>query len=185
MKILRLTLAFVVLAAAACAAQDIQFSSTPYAAPAFYANFPAPDNDKVTVQYSSDEITLKNGGTTTLHDYALSLHDDQDAFLVLYCDIPNTHGDTAALDAMLDGALAKLDNAKPGPKFDTTYSGIPARMVIATGTYSRGQTTFYVTSYHRIAVQGNRVWQGIVICDHRTSCTETDANKFLNSIKIR
>jgi len=55
----------------------------------------------------------------------------------------------------------------------------------ATGTYTRGQTTFKVTAYQRVAVQGSRVWQGIVICDQRTNCSEADANKFLNSIKIR
>jgi hypothetical protein len=59
-------------------------------------------------------------------------------------------------------------------------------MVTATGTYTRGQTTFKITAYQRVAVQGDsRVWQGIVICDERSNCTEADANRFLNSIKIR
>jgi len=144
-----------------------------------------PDKDKDGVKYSSEEIKLNSGGTTTLHDYALSLHSDEDAFLVLYCEIPNTRGDSAALDQMLDGALAKLDNAKPSPKTDSTYSGLPARMVVATGTYKNGETTFNVTAYQRVAVQGSRVWQGIVICDQRTNCSAADANKFLDSIKIR
>jgi hypothetical protein len=86
---------------------------------------------------------------------------------------------------MLDGALAKLDNAKPGTKADSTYGGLPARTVTATGTYTRGETLFKVTAYQRITVQGSRVWQGIVICDQRTSCSESDAMKFLDSIKIR
>jgi hypothetical protein len=121
-----------------------------------------------------------------LHNYTLSLQNDSDAFLVLYCDIPNTRADKGALDHMLDGALAQLDNAKPSPKVDSTYGGLPARMVTATGTYTRGQTTFKITAYQRVAVQGDsRVWQGIVICDERSNCTEADANRFLNSIKIR
>ncbi len=189
MRFLKLTLAFLMLAVAAGAAQNsaslqnITFSATSYEAPAFYATYPVPD--KGPVAYSSQTITLKNGGSTTLHNYTLSLHNDADAFLVLYCDIPNTRGDTAALDTMLDGALAQLDNAKPSPKTDSTYSGLPARMVVATGTYKNGDTTFNVTAYQRIAVQNGRVWQGIVICDQRTSCSAADANKFLNSIKIR
>jgi hypothetical protein len=188
-RFLRCTLTFLALAVAgafaqnAAAPQNIAFSTTNYEAPAFYATYPVPD--KGPVAYSSQNVTLKNGGTTTLHNYTLSLHNDADAFLVLYCDIPNTRGDAAALDQMLDGALAQLDNAKPGPKTDSTYSGLPARMVKATGSYVNGQTTFNVTAYQRIAVQGGRVWQGIVICDQRTACSEADANKFLNSIKIR
>jgi hypothetical protein len=189
MKFLKLTLVFSMLAIASALAQTsaslqkMAFATSAYEAPAFKATFPVAD--KSPVGYSSQEVTLKNGGTTTLHNYTLSLHNDADAFLVLYCDIPNTRGDTAALDQMLDGALAELDNAKPGPKTDSTYSGLPARMVVATGTYKNGDTTFNVTAYQRIAVQGSRVWQGIVICDQRTSCSEADANKFLNSIKIR
>ncbi|HWY19618.1 MAG TPA: hypothetical protein VNX26_00260 [Candidatus Acidoferrum sp.] len=190
-RFLKLSFAFFMLAVAAASAQssaapqNVEFSSTTYEAPAFYATFPVPDKDKGAVAYSSEDIKTKSGVTTTLHNYALSLHNDEDAFLVLYCDIPNTRSDTAALDQMLDGALAQLDNAKPNPKTDSTYSGLPARMVTATGTYTRGQTTFKVTAYQRVAVQGSRVWQGIVICDQRTNCSEADANKFLNSIKIR
>ena len=191
MRILKLSFTFLMLAVAtsfaqnAAAPQNVVFSATTYESPAFYATYPVPDKDKGAVAYSSEDIKLKSGGTTTLHNYALSLHNDEDAFLVLYCDIPNTRSDTAALDQMLDGALAQLANAKPAPKTDSTYSGLPARMVIATGTYTTGQTTFKVTAYQRVAVQGSRVWQGIVICDQRTNCSEADANKFLNSIKIR
>jgi hypothetical protein len=189
MRFLKLTFAFFILAVAAGLAQNsasansIVFSSTAYEAPSFYATYPVPDKGPVT--YSSQEVKLKNGGTATLHNYSLSLQNDEDAFLVLYCDIPNTRGDTAALDQMLDGALAQFDNAKPGPKTDSTYSGLPARMVVATGTYTSGKTVFNVTAYQRIAVQGSRVWQGIVICDQNSNCTADDANKFLNSIKIR
>jgi len=189
MRLLRPTFAFLLLTVTACFAQsaaspqNIAFNTTAYEAPAFYATFPASDKD--TVKYSSENITLKSGHITTLHNYTLSLYNDSDAFLVLYCDIPNVRGDTAALDQMLDGALAQFDNAKPGPKTDSTYSGVPARMVTATGTYTREQHVFQVTAYQRIAVQGSRVWQGIVICDKTTSCTAEDANKFLDSIKIR
>ena len=58
-------------------------------------------------------------------------------------------------------------------------------MVTATGKYTSGKTTFTVTAYQRITVRGSRVRQGIVICDQRTNCSEADANKFLDSIKIR
>ncbi len=186
---LRRTFTFLLLAAAAGFAQNssspqnIAFSTSTYEAPAFTATYPVPD--KGAVAYSSQEVKLKNGAASTLHNYALSLHNDKDAFLVLYCDIPNTRGDKAALDQMLDGALAQLDNAKPAPKTDSTYSGLPARMVTATGTYTLGETTFNVKAYQRIAVQGSRVWQGIVLCDQNTNCSEADANKFLDSIKIR
>jgi hypothetical protein len=189
MRSLKLWFAFVALAVATSLAQNsaslqnISFGTTTYEAPAFYANFPVPD--KTAVAYTSQEVKLKNGGTTTLHNYTLSLHDDSDAFLVLYSDIANVRGDTAGLDQMLDGALGQLDNAKPGPKTDSTFSGLPARTVSATGTYKNGDTTFNVTSYERIAVQGSRVWQSIVICDKRTTCSEADANKFFNSIKVR
>jgi len=189
MRFLKLTLAFLLIAVVAgfaqksASPQNVVFSAATYEAPAFYAMYPTPDKDGV--KYSSEDIKTKGGTTTTLHNYALSLHNDEDAFLVLYCDIPNTRRDTAALDQMLDGALAQLANAKPGPKTDSTYSGLPARMVVATGTYKNGQTTFNVTAYQRVAVQGGRVWQGIVICDQRTNCSEADANKFLDSIKIR
>ena len=191
MRFLKLPFALLILTAAAAFAQNsatpqnVVFSTATFEAPAFYATYPMPDKDKDGVKYSSEEIKLNSGGTTILHDYALSLHSDEDAFLVLYCDIANTRGDSAALDQMLDGALAQLANAKPRPKTDSTYSGLPARMVVATGTYKTGETTFNVTAYQRVAVQGSRVWQGIVICDQRTNCSEADANKFLNSIKIR
>ncbi len=189
MRFLKLTLAVLVLACAAGVAQNtpqnVSFNSPVYQAPDFSAVFPTPDDIKSPVAYSSEEIPLQNGAHTTLHEYTLSLHNDADAFMLMYCDIPNVRGDTAALDQMLDGALAKLDNAKPASKVDATYSGLPARMVTATGTYTKGQTTFKVTAYHRVAVQGNRLWQGIVICDQRTACSEADAMRFLNSIKIQ
>lgn len=191
LKVVELSFVFMVVAAAAVVAQNsaspqkVVFSTSVYEAPAFYATYPIPDKDKDGVKYASEDIKLKSGGSTTLHNYTLSLHSDQDAFLVLYCDIPNTRGDTAALDQMLDGALAQLQNAKPGPKTDSTYGGLPARMVVATGTYKNGETTFNVTTYQRVSVQGGRVWQGIVVCDQRTSCSEADANRFLDSIKIR
>jgi hypothetical protein len=186
---LGLTFAFLTLAVAASVAQtsrppqSIAFSTTTYEAPAFLATFPASDQD--TVKYSSENIAVKGGKTTTLNNYTLSLHNDSDAFLVLYCDIPNVRSDAAAIDQMLDGALTQFDNAKPTPKIDSTYSGLPARMVTATGTYTREEHVFQITAYQRIAVQGSRVWQGIVICDKTTACSAEDANKFLDSIKIR
>jgi hypothetical protein len=189
MRFLRLSFVFLMLAVAAgfaqntASLQNIAFASSAYEAPAFYATYPVPD--KGAIAYSSQNVPLKDGTSTTLHNYALSIHNDADAFLVLYCDIPNTRGDAAALDKMLDGALAQLDNAKPAPKTNSTYSGLPARMVVATGTYTNAGNTFKVTAYQRIAVQGSRVWQGIVICDSHTTCSEADANKFLDSIKIR
>src|SRR5579863_1556643 len=112
MRFLKLTFVFFTLAVAgglaqnSASAQSIVFSSTAYEAPSFYATYPVPD--KGPVAYSSQEVKLKSGATTTLHNYSLNLQNDQDAFLVLYCDIPNTRGDTAALDQMLDGALAQL-----------------------------------------------------------------------------
>jgi hypothetical protein len=185
MKFLKLTLAFWLLAVAACTAQNLVFASARYEAPEFSAVYPLPDKDKPGVAYSFNSVELKSGSTTKLHNYSQSLHDDSDAFLVLYCDIPNMRSDAAALDQMLDGALGQLDNAKPGPKADATFGGLPARAVSATGTYVHGQTTFHVTSYERITVKGDRIWQAIVICDTRTACSEADANKFFNSIQIR
>jgi hypothetical protein len=188
-----LILAFAVLAVAAGFAQtaavpqnvlrNIAFSSTTYEAPAFYANFPVPDKNPVA--YSSQEVKLKSGGTSTLHNYTLSLHNDEDAFLVLYSDVASVRSDSTGLDLMLDGALGTLDNAKPGPKTDSTFSGLPARTVSSTGTYKNGETTFNITTYERIAAQGNRIWQAIVVCDQRSNCSEADANKFFNSIKVR
>jgi len=178
------------LAVAAASAQNaasvrnVEFTTTAYAAPAFSATYPVPDKDKPGVTYSSQNVTLKSGGTATMHTYALGLHNDSDAFLVIYCDA-DLRGDTVGLDLMLDGALATLENAKPGPKTDSTFSGLPARAVTATSTYSSGQTTFNRTTYERITVQGARVWQALVICDKTTNCTEADANKFFNSIKIK
>jgi hypothetical protein len=189
MRFLKLTFAVLMLAMGTGLAQNpatlqnIAFSTTAYEAPAFYATFPLPDKDPVG--YSSQEVTLKSGGTATLHNYTLSLHNDRDAFLVLYSDVPNIRGDSAGLDTMLDGALAQLDNAKPSPKTDSTFSGMPARAVSAAGTYKSGQTTFNVTTYERIAMQGSRVWQAIVICDGTTTCSAADANRFFDSIKVR
>jgi len=183
MRFLRMTLVFLTLAVAASAAQNLEFAATPYEAPAFLATFPVPDKNPTT--YTSENVTLKNGGTATMHNYTLSIHNDADAFLVLYSDVPNIRGDATGLDLMLDGALATMDNSKPGPKTDSIFSGLPARTVTATGTYKNGQTTYSVTTYERIAVQGSRIWQGIVICDSRTNCSEGDANKFFNSIKVR
>jgi hypothetical protein len=185
MRFVKLTLAFWLLAVAACAAQNLVFASSRYEAPEFSALYPVPDKDKPGVNYSFDNIQLKSGGSAKLHNYTLSLHDDSDAFLVLYCDVPNTRTDAAALDRMLDGALAQLDNAKPTPKTNSTLGGVPARAVSATGTYVHSQTTFHITSYERITVKDDRIWQAIVICDTRTTCSEADANKFFNSIEIR
>ncbi len=185
MRFVKLTLAFSMLAVAACTAQNLVFASARYEAPEFSALYPAPDKDKPGVTYSFNNVPLKTGDTAKMHNYTLSVHDDSDAFLLLYCDIPNMRNDTAALDYMLDGALGQLDNAKPSPKTDSTLSGRPARAVSATGTYVHGQTTFHITSYERIMVKGDRVWQAIVICDARTNCSEGDADKFFNSIEIR
>jgi hypothetical protein len=190
MRFLKLTLVFFMLAAAATSAQNaasvrnMEFTTTTYDAPAFSATFPVPDKDKPGVAYSSESVTLKSGGTATMHTYSLPLHNDSDAFIVIYCDA-NLRGDTVGLDLMLDGALATLQNAKPGPKTDSTFSGLPARAVSATSTYTSGQTTGNRTTYERIAVQGNRVWQALVLCDKTTNCTEADANRFFNSIKVK
>lgn len=83
----RLTLAFLFLAVAAGTAQRIEFATTPYEAPAFTATFPLPDpgKDKPGVSYSFEDITTKAGTPTKLHNYALSVHNDSDAFLVIYC----------------------------------------------------------------------------------------------------
>src|SRR5258708_13592807 len=131
MRFLRLTFAFLLLALAAAFAQtsatpqNVEFSTSTYEAPAFYATFPVPDKDKGAVAYSSEEIKTKSGTTTTLHNYALSLHNDEDAFLVIYCDIPNTRSDTAALDQMLDVPLAQLANSKPSPKPNAPHAPFP------------------------------------------------------------
>jgi hypothetical protein len=185
MKFVKLTLAFWILAVAACSAQNLVFTSMRYEAPEFSALYPQPDKDKPGVTYSSDNLQLKSGSTARMHHYSQSLHEDSDAFLVLYCDLPNTRSDTPALDHMLDGALGQLDNAKLNPKSDSTLSGLPARAASATGTYLHDGTTFHVTSYERIMVKNDRIWQAIVICDARTNCSEADANKFFNSIEIR
>jgi hypothetical protein len=185
MRSLKLTLALLLIAVGCCAAQTLEFVSARYEAPEFSALYPAPDKDMPGVTYSFDTIPLKGGGSAKMHNYTQSLHDDADAFLVLYCDIPNTRGDTESLDHMLDGAVAQLDNAKSGQKTDSTFSGNPARAVSATGTYVHAETTYHVTSYQRIMVKGDRIWQAIVICDARTTCSEGDANKFFNSIQIR
>jgi len=188
-RFVRLTIAFLTLAVAAgftqnaAMPQNVEFSTTTYEAPAFYATFPVPDKDK-GVTYSSQNVTLKSGATAVMNTYALSLHNDFDAFLIIYCDA-NLQGDTAGLDIMLDGAIATLENAKPGPKTDSTFSGFRARAVVATSTYTSGQTTGHRTTYERITVQGTRVWQALVLCDKTTNCTEADANRFFNSIKIR
>jgi hypothetical protein len=176
--------AFVMLAVAAASAQSLEFTKTPYEAPAFSATYPVPDKDKPGVTYSSENVTLKSGATAVMHTYALGIHNDADAFLVIYCDA-NLQGDTAGLDLMLDGAVATLENAKPGPKTDSTFSGFPARAVAASNTYTSGQTTYNRTMYERITVQGTRVWQALVICNKTTTCTDADANKFFNSVKIR
>jgi hypothetical protein len=185
MKFVKLTLAFWMLAVASCTAQNLVFADARYEAPEFSALYPVPDKDKPGVTYSFDNVELKTGGSTKLHNYIQSLHDDSDAFLVIYCDIPNMRSDSAALDHMLDGALGQLDNAKSSPKTNATFGGLPARAVTATGTYVHDQTTFHVTSYERITVKGDRIWQAIVICDAKTICSEADANKFFNSIEIR
>jgi hypothetical protein len=179
-------LIFLMVAVAAGSAQNIEFSAKAYEAPAFSATFPLPDKDKDGVAFSSQSVSPKSGGTLTLNVYGLEIHSGANSFQVMYTDTPTPwRGDAAALDSMLDGALKQLDNAKPNPKTDATYSGLPARMVTATGTYKVGQNTFEVTTYQRIAVQGNRIWQGIVVCDKRTNCSPADANRFLDSIKIK
>jgi hypothetical protein len=189
-RFLRLKFAFLTLAVAAVlaqnssSAQSLEFTKTTYDAPAFSATYPVPDKDKPGVTYSSQSVTLKSGATATMHTYALGIHNDADAFLVIYCDA-NLQGDKAGLDLMLDGAVATLENATPSPKTDSTFSGFPARAVTANSTYTSGQTTYNRTMYERITVQGARVWQALVICNRTTNCTDTDANKFFNSIKIR
>jgi len=177
-------LTFLALSAGAASAQSLEFSDTPYGAPAFSATYPVPDKDKPGVTYSSQNVTLKSGATAVMHTYALSIHGDSDAFVIIYCDA-NLEGDKAGLDVMLDGAVATLKNVKAGPKTDSTLSGLPARAVWATSTHTSGQNTYDRTMHERITVQGSRVWQALVICDKTSNCTEVDANKFFNSIKIR
>jgi hypothetical protein len=190
LRFLRLTFAFITLAVSAVfaqnssSAQSLEFTKTTYDSPAFSATYPVPDKDKPGVTYSSQSVTLKSGAKATMHTYALGIHNDADAFLVIYCDA-NLQGDTAGLDLMLDGAVATLENATPSPKTDATFSGFPARAVTANSTYTSGQTTYSRAMYERITVQGARVWQALVICNKSTNCTEADANKFFNSIKIR
>ena len=186
MRLPRLALFFLMLAVAAGSAQSIEFSTKAYEAPAFSSTFPVADKDKDGVAFTSQRVSPKSGGTLTLKVYGQEIHNGANSFQVMYTDTPTPwRGDVAALDIMLDGALARLDNAKPNPKTDSLYSGWPARMVTATGTYTLGKTTFEVTTYQRIFIQGNRIWQGIVVCDKTTDCTPADANRFLDSIKIK
>ena len=97
MKSVKLTLAFWILAVVACSAQNLVFTSMRYEAPEFSALYPQADKDKPGVTYSSDNLQLKSGSTARMHHYSQSLHEDSDAFLVLYCDLPNTRSDAAAL----------------------------------------------------------------------------------------
>lgn len=185
MKSVIFSLALLMVSAAGTgAAQNLEFAPR-YEAPEFSATYPVQDSGKPGVAYALNTISLKNGTPVKMNNYTLSLHSDADAFLVLYCDIPNTRSDNESLDHMLDGALGQLDNAHPGPKTDARFSGMPARAVSATGSYVHGDNTFHVTSYERITVKGDRIWQAIVICDSRTNCSEADANKFFDSIRVR
>ncbi len=182
MKRANLLIIFFVLAVSAISAQSLKFSGEPYDAPAFSATYPVPDGQPVK-QTTQHVERVVGGGSTDLMIYALRLQTSGDAFMVAYSDVSFTpKTDTAGLDAAIDGQLNILGKgAKAGPKTDSTYSGLTARAVSATGTANG----IGFAAYIRLAVQGRRVWQGIVVCTIGTNCSEADANKFFNSIKIK
>jgi hypothetical protein len=152
----------------------VKFSSAAYDAPAFSALFPA-GQVKTTHETSSD------GTVFTFYEI-----DGKDTFLifsVLYWDLPATEAPTDTA-AYLDKLLDKYQTTKGGEKSNSTLSGMFARSTWLNGGIAKPPQ---YSQYDRITVQGHRVWRVDVMCQDPwfNSCTETDANKFFDSLKIK
>jgi hypothetical protein len=178
-----MVLAAIVLVGIPAQAQNIKFSDTPYSAPAFSATFP--DGAEVTYEHTKGDtsdhnrysaFTSKPGsteGTTEAGSIAL--------FSVSHSEfLGEARVDTKAnLDAAIDGVLARAVT-EGQTKTDSTLGGLYARE--GSGKKVDDDSGDVNSVYMRLAMQGNRVWFAEVVCE---SCTQADADKFFDSIKIK
>lgn len=152
----------------------VAFNSTTYDAPTFSALFPV---GKVEVA----NHTSPDG--TVYFSYSVDREDTILIFMVKYWDLPAT--ETPANTAgYLDKLLDSYESTNGGKKSDSTLSGIFAR---STWLNQGIEKPPQYAQYDRITVKGNRVWRVDVMCEVPwfNSCTETDANKFFDSLKIK
>jgi hypothetical protein len=189
MKIKKLLLVLLSLAVVVSAqAVPLPFSTTRYEAPSFSALFPLTDGTKPqNLVTDSQEVAVGNTGLkSTMYQYAQSLSDGRNAFMVLVVDSATTLDSTPAqLDRMLDSALGAGDFKSYANvlKANTTVGSLPGRSMTATAQFKDG--TDYVV-YYRIAIKnGARVFQLIVLCQTGTNCSQADAEQFFNSVIVK
>ena len=176
-KLYGMALTAIMLVGGLCSqAQDIKFSDKPYSTPLFSATFPAGtevkyDHDTDDPDFDDSEykvsIDLKDGSFSTFTikytDYLRGTvsQKDVDTWLNKFFDV--------------DGAVTK------GPIINSTLGGLSARKASKTAKrfYDDKLELIYVLG----AISGNRrFWSADVIC---SKCTQVDADKFFDSIKLK
>ena len=177
-----LFLATITLVGIPAQAQNIKFSDTPYSTPVFSATFPA--DAEVAHEHTKNDtsdynrysaFTGKPGSTEgTAEAGSIAL------FSLSHSNLGEAKADTKAnLDAGIDGVLAHAVT-DGRPKTDSTLGGLYARE--GSGKKVDDDSGDVSLVYMRLAMQGSRVWLAEVVCE---TCTQADADKFFDSIKIK
>jgi hypothetical protein len=155
----------------------VKFNSATYDDPAFSALFPTGDVevDKQTVGGREiSRYSVFRGGDSGPDHFLY--------FAVRYWDVPTAEApanNAIYLDEQLD-----LFKGTGGGRADSKLGGMFARSSF--GNMGLDAPPSY-EQYNRVTVKGRRVWWVVVKCQDPwfDSCTETDANKFFDSIKIK
>lgn len=170
-SVLALTLA---LTSAVLFGQSISMSNS-YESATFFAIYPVQDGKPVEVEPS--RITDHEGNPVVMTIYGET--SGTNWFGISYVDYTTSRNATAEDDG-LDLAATTLVNPIKGPKSNAVFSGIQAREMSTTD--KDGDTVI-----ERLALVNNRtrLWQAIVVCSHGTACTQIDADRFFDSIRIK
>jgi len=128
-----------------------------------------------TVKQSSQKVSLKGGGSTTLHQFWVEMANDNVSYMVMYNDYSSDYANAdpqTVLDSTRDGAV----NGKTLLTDATiNLNGVPGREFTA----KDGSWNYTVRQY----LDGNRLYQLIVVSNPDHPATQT--SDFFSSFKIQ
>lgn len=158
-------------AASVMGQRDSKMQSYLSAEGGFTVQFPAGSD----VKQDAEEVTLEDGGKSTLHEFSVDLDNDSISYMVMYNDYPAA----SAMDAPQE-VLAKTRDGALKDKTEISdlaldFNGIPGREFSA----SDDNYTYTVRQF----LKGKRLYQLIVVCDKEKIAGLT--SQFLNSFKFQ
>lgn len=163
----RATVALVLAAGAGAAAAQTQNYSSDEGR--FSVQFPAGE-----VKHDTEQVTLKGGGTTTLHELWVEKSEGSVSYMVMYSDYPEDYanGDAqSVLEGTRDGAIKGKTMISD---MAITMNGVPGREFTAKDDH----WNYTVRQF----LKGKRLYQLIVVSNAEHAATMTA--DFLSSFKM-